>query len=160
MYRVEQVVTAIHPIGVYVLVKGPVYTLYINGELSPSDVLIPGWLRVGKSVWPTIEKVRISGIVFRVYCLRSQEMHSLKEHIVENLDADAGTMHMVSPPVSVRPMSTHDHARLKQAEACDENDLESLSAAVRGLQSADHLSLIPLRERLQTRLQEMRGLKK
>ena len=54
-------------------------------------------------------------------------------------------------------MSEHDRVRKERAESCDENDPDSLTEAIRGLQSTDHPSLLPLHDRLLRRLRELRG---
>lgn len=53
-------------------------------------------------------------------------------------------------------MSEHDRVRKERAERCDWNSLESLSDAIRGLQSTDDPSLSPLHDELQRRATELR----
>jgi hypothetical protein len=56
-------------------------------------------------------------------------------------------------------MTEHDRIRMLRAAACDINDLESLSDAIRGLQSTDDPSLVPLHDELMKRWQELKKLK-
>lgn len=52
-------------------------------------------------------------------------------------------------------MTEHDRIRQERAENCDRNDLESLRDAIRGLQSTDDPSLVPLHDELMERLLEL-----
>jgi hypothetical protein len=45
-------------------------------------------------------------------------------------------------------MTEHDRIRHERALACNRDDLESLSDAIRGLQSTDDPSLVPLHDEL------------
>lgn len=45
-------------------------------------------------------------------------------------------------------MTEHDRIRKERAEKCDRNNLESLADALRGLQSTDDPSLVPLHDEL------------
>lgn len=53
-------------------------------------------------------------------------------------------------------MTEHDHVRKVRAEACDRNSLESLSDAIRGLQSTDDPSLLPLHDELMAQYNKLR----
>jgi hypothetical protein len=56
-------------------------------------------------------------------------------------------------------MTEHDRIRMERAKACDRNDLESLMDALRGLQSTDHPSLMPLHDELLVRYNELHAAK-
>ena len=45
-------------------------------------------------------------------------------------------------------MTQHDRIRMERALNCDRTDLESVEDAVRGLQSTDDPSLVPLHDEL------------
>jgi hypothetical protein len=53
-------------------------------------------------------------------------------------------------------MTTHDRIRMERAQKCDRNSLESVTDAVRGLQSTDDPSLLSLHDELMERLIELR----
>lgn len=52
-------------------------------------------------------------------------------------------------------MTVHDRLRRQRANKCNRNDPESLADAIRGLQSTDHPSLLPLHDELMARYQEL-----
>jgi hypothetical protein len=53
-------------------------------------------------------------------------------------------------------VTKHDQVRKERAENCDRTDLESVADAVRGLQSTDDPSLVPLHDELMKVYQELR----
>lgn len=53
-------------------------------------------------------------------------------------------------------MTEHDRIRQDRALNCDRDDLESLSDAIRGLQSTDDPSLVPLHDELMKRYEELK----
>jgi len=57
-------------------------------------------------------------------------------------------------------MTRHDADRHERALNCDRNDLESLSDAIRGLQSTDDPSLVPLHDELMARYSELSKARK
>ena len=56
-------------------------------------------------------------------------------------------------------MTEHDFSRKEKAEQCDINDIDALADAIRGLQSTDEPSLLPLHDRLLKRYLELTELK-
>ena len=54
-------------------------------------------------------------------------------------------------------MTEHDHVRAERARQCDRDDLESLSDAIRGLQSTDDPSLCELHDELLRRYNRLRA---
>jgi hypothetical protein len=57
-------------------------------------------------------------------------------------------------------VTKHDQIRADRAANCDTDDLESLSDAIRGLQSTDDPSLVPLHDSLMKRYNELLEKKK
>jgi hypothetical protein len=57
-------------------------------------------------------------------------------------------------------MTEHDRIRRDRALACNRDDLASLGDALRGLQSTDDPSLVPLYDELMTRYNELSTAKK
>lgn len=57
------------------------------------------------------------------------------------------------------PMTEHDRVRKDRALDCDTDDLESLQDAIRGLQSTDDPSLVPLHDELMERYLELKKKK-
>jgi len=57
-------------------------------------------------------------------------------------------------------MTHHDAARYERALKCDRNDLDSLSNAIRGLQSTDDPSLVPLHDEFMARYTALREAQK
>jgi hypothetical protein len=53
-------------------------------------------------------------------------------------------------------MTEHDRVRMQRALDCDMSDLESVADAVRGLQSTDDPSLVPLRDALMKQYRRLR----
>lgn len=54
-------------------------------------------------------------------------------------------------------MTNHDRVRMERAMDADLDDLESLADAIRGLQSTDDPSLVPLHDRLMERYQALKA---
>jgi len=52
-------------------------------------------------------------------------------------------------------MTNHDYERMIRAQECDVNNIESLRDAIRGLQSTDDPSLVPLHDELMDQLIEL-----
>jgi hypothetical protein len=52
-------------------------------------------------------------------------------------------------------MTKHDYERKIRAEECNVSDIESLRDAIRGLQSTDDPSLVPLHDELLDQLLEL-----
>jgi hypothetical protein len=53
-------------------------------------------------------------------------------------------------------MTEHDRVRMERALKCDLDDEESVRDAVRGLQSTDDPTLLPLHDLLMSRWQELK----
>lgn len=53
-------------------------------------------------------------------------------------------------------LTPHDRVRKERAESCDLTDIESVSDAIRGLQSTDDPSLVPLHDELMETYRELK----
>lgn len=87
---------------------------------------------------------------FRVHLTRSIEVRRVCSPACAILETREICQQEGIPPCGPidRPLTQREKNRRHVAERCDRNDIDSVKDAVRGLQSTDHPSLLPLHDEL------------